>query len=44
MDKEKITDYIKWLLSQIDEITSDSLDKGMVRMILLSVIGEMYHD
>ena len=42
MDKEKLTDYIKWLLSQLDEISSDDIDKGMVKTMLLSIIGEMY--
>ena len=42
MDKEKLTDYIKWLLSQLDEIASDEIDKGTVKTMLLSIIGEMY--
>lgn len=42
IDKEKITDYIKWLLSQIDEIASDEINKGTVKSMLLSIIGEMY--
>lgn len=42
MDKEKLTDYIKWLLSQIDEIASDEIDKSTVKIMLLSIIGEMY--
>lgn len=42
MDKEKITDYINWLMSQIDEIASDEIDKGTVKTILLSIIGKMY--
>ena len=42
MDKAQITEYIKWLLSQIDEITSDEIDKGTVKTMLLSVIGEIY--
>lgn len=42
MDKEKLTDYIKWLLSQIDEIASNEIDKGTVKTMLLSIIGEMY--
>lgn len=42
MDKEKLTEYIKWLLSQLDEISSDDIDKGTVRTMLLSIIGEMY--
>lgn len=42
MDKENLTEYIKWLLSQIDEISSDDIDKGTVRTMLLSIIGEMY--
>ena len=42
MDKAQITEYIKWLLSQIDEITSDEIDKGTVKNMLLSVIGEIY--
>lgn len=42
MDKEKLTDYIKWLLSQLDEIVSDDIDKSTVKTMLLSIIGEMY--
>ena len=42
MDKESLTEYIKWLLSQLDEITSNDIDKGTVKTMLLSIIGEMY--
>lgn len=42
MDKEKLTDYIKWLLSQLEEISSEDIDKGTVKTMLLSIIGEMY--
>lgn len=42
MDREKLTNYIKWLLTQIDEIVSDDIDKGTVKTMLLSIIGEMY--
>ena len=42
MDKEKLTDYIKWLLSLLEEIASDDIDKSMVKTMLLSIIGEMY--
>lgn len=42
MDKEKLTDYIKWLLGQLDAISSDTIDKDAVKTMLLSVIGEMY--
>lgn len=42
MDKEKLTDYIKWLLSQLEEISSNDIDKGTVKTMLLSIIGEMY--
>ena len=42
MDKENLTDYIKWLLSQLDEITKNDIDKGTVKTMLLSIIGEMY--
>lgn len=42
MDKENLTEYIKWLLSQLDEISSDDIDKGTVRTMLLSIIGEIY--
>ncbi len=42
MDKAQITEYIKWLLSQLDETTSDEIDKGTVKTMLLSVIGEIY--
>ena len=42
MDKENLTEYIKWLLSQLEEINSDDIDKGTVKTMLLSIIGEMY--
>lgn len=42
MEKEKLIDYIKWLLSQLDEISSDAIGKETVRTMLLSIIGEMY--
>ena len=42
MDKENLTEYIKWLLSQLDEIDSDDIDKGTVKTLLLYIIGEMY--
>ena len=42
MDKEALTEYIKWLLSQLDDIESDDIDKGTVKTLLLSIIGEMY--
>lgn len=41
MDKENLIDYIKWLLSQLDEIKSDDIDKGTVKTLLLSIIGEV---
>ena len=42
MDKENLTEYIKWLLYQLDEINSDDIDKGTVKTMLLSIIGELY--
>lgn len=42
MEKEQITDYIKWLLSELDEMASESIDKKTVKTMLLSIIGEMY--
>lgn len=42
MDKEYLTDYIKWLLSQLDEIASNDIDKETVKIMLLSIVGEMY--
>lgn len=42
MDKEKLTDYIKWLLSQLEEISNNDIDKDTVKTMLLSIIGEMY--
>lgn len=42
MDKENLTNYIKWLLSQLDGISSDIIDKKTVKIMLLSVVGEMY--
>ena len=42
MDKESLTDYIKWLLSQVDETQGDLIEKETVRTMFLSIIGEMY--
>ena len=42
MDKEALTDFIKWLLSQVDDTEGDRIDKKEVRTMLLSIIGEMY--
>jgi hypothetical protein len=42
VDKEKMTDYIKWLLSQLDEISSDDIEKSTVKIMLFSIIGKMY--
>jgi uncharacterized protein YutE (UPF0331/DUF86 family) len=42
MDKEKLTEYIKWILSQVDEIDSNDIEKSTVKTMLLSIIGEMY--
>ncbi len=42
MDKEAITEYIKWLLAQIDETQGDLIEKETVRTMFLSIIGEMY--
>lgn len=40
--KEKLTDYIKWLISQLEEISSEDIDKGTVKTMLLSIVGELY--
>ena len=42
MDKESLTDYIKWLLSQLDEIVSNDIDKETVKIMLFSIVGKMY--
>ena len=44
MDKESLTDYIKWLLTELDGIQSDVIDKETVRIMILSIIGEMYRN
>lgn len=41
-EQVKLTEYIKWLLSQLDEINSNDIDKDTVKTMLLSIIGEMY--
>lgn len=41
-NKEKLIDYIKWLLSQLDEISSDAIGEETVKIMLLSIVGEMY--
>ena len=40
MDKEALTEYIKWLLSQLDDIESDDIDKGTVKTLLLSNLNQ----
>lgn len=40
--KEELTDYIKWLLSDIDKIEGDTVDKKDVKFMLRSIVGEMY--
>ena len=40
MDKEKVTDYVRWLLAQLDRMVE--IDKSTARTMLLSVIGEIY--
>ncbi len=42
MDKEKLTDYIKWLLFQLEETSRTDINKSEVKTMLLSIIGEMY--
>lgn len=42
MGKESLTEYIKWLLSQVNDTEGDRIDKKEVRTMLLSIIGEMY--
>jgi hypothetical protein len=44
MNKEKLTDYIKWLLSQLDKEVSDDVSKHTVKTMLLSIIGEIYSE
>ena len=44
LDKESLTDYIKWLLTELDGIQSDVIDKETVRIMILSIIGEMYRN
>ena len=44
MNKENLTDYIKWLLTELDSIESDVIDKDTVRIMMKSIIGEMYRN
>lgn len=41
MDKEKLISYIKWLLDLNDSLVTDTVDKETVKIMLLSIIGEM---
>ncbi len=41
MDKEKLISYIKWLVDTNDSLATDTVDKETVRIMLLSIIGEM---
>lgn len=40
MDKEALTEYIKWLMSGLDD--TEYIDKKAMKTMLLSIIGEMY--
>ena len=42
MDMEKLVDYIKWLIANLDDINDAVVDKSDVKTMLLSIIGEMY--
>jgi len=42
MDKENIVEYIKWLISQLDEKYCSVVEKNEVKKMLLSIIGELY--
>lgn len=42
MDMEKLVDYIKWLIANLDDINDAVVDKSYVKTMLLSIIGEMY--
>ncbi len=42
MDKEQLTDYIKWILSDVEKSEGDTLTKKQVIKLLESIIGEMY--
>lgn len=41
MDKEKLISYIKWLVDLNDSLATDAVDKETVKIMLLSIIGEM---
>lgn len=41
MDKEKLISYIKWLVDLNDSLATDTVDKETVKIMLLSIIGEM---
>ena len=41
MDKEKLISYIKWLVDLNDSLVTDTVDKETVKIMLLSIIGEM---
>ena len=41
MGKEKLISYIKWLVDTNDSLATDTVDKETVRIMLLSIIGEM---
>lgn len=41
-DKENLTEYIKWILSQLDEIDGDVVEKKIAKTMILSILGEMY--
>ena len=41
MDKEKLISYVKWLMDLNDSLMTDTVDKETVKIMLLSIIGEM---
>ena len=41
MDKEKLISYIRWLVDLNDSLATDTGDKETVKIMVLSIIGEM---
>lgn len=42
MDKEKLTEDIMFLITQLDAMPNDFIEKDAVKLMLLSIIREMH--
>ena len=43
MDKEKLTEDIMFLITQLDAMPNDLIEKDVVKLMLLSIIREVHN-